>query len=315
MIKSKIRTTKTKDIKNNNSNSKSIKLVKSKVIVKKANINSVKSKASLNVKIISTKIINDWEIVEYSSPKIISPILIEGMPGIGNVGKIAMDILVEETKAVLIKSFYSKNLPNSVFVNEDNLVDLPKISLYYKRINSQDYFFLTGDVQPVTEYSSYTFSELIVEMFKSYNGKFMVTLGGIGLSNVPEHPKVYITGNDASFVLKTTSLFKLKNLPFESKIYGTVGPIIGISGLLLGISKKYSIPAYCLLAETLGHPVYVGLKGSRAILEILVKAYALNIDLVKLDKEIKQVNEPATMDKKDSDKSKYKKYSEVNYIG
>ncbi|HYD02678.1 MAG TPA: PAC2 family protein, partial [Alphaproteobacteria bacterium] len=137
---------------------------------------------------INVKHMNGWEVYEHSSPKITSPVMICGMPGIGNVGKICIDILIEGTKAVLIKSFHSKHLPNSVFVNEENLIDLPKLSLYYKKINNKDFLFLTGDVQPVDEQSSYDFTELVIQIFKEYKGDHILTTGGIGLSVVPEHP-------------------------------------------------------------------------------------------------------------------------------
>ncbi len=256
----------------------------------------------------------EWEIITHSTPKIVKPILIEGMPGIGNVGKISMDILIEETKAVLIASFYSKYLPNSVFVNEDNLIDLPKLSLYHKRIKNQDYLFLTGDVQPVNEHASYSFCDLILSLFKEYNGKHIVTLGGIGLNIIPDTPKVYITGNNKQFVQSVSNDLKKNKLVFETKIYGMVGPIIGISGLLLGLAKKSNINAYCLLSETLGHPVYVGLKGSKAILVILSKYYSMSINFDKLNKEIKHIDSQSNL-ADDSSGSNYKKPPEVNYIG
>jgi proteasome assembly chaperone (PAC2) family protein len=239
------------------------------------------------------------------------------MPGIGNVGKIVMDVLIEETKAVLMTTFYSKNLPNSVFVNEDNLIDLPKIAMYYKKIDGQDFLFLTGDAQPVTEHASYTFSEIIINICKELDCKYIITLGGIGLKNIPETPKVYITGNDKKFVEDISNLFKKKKLTFETKIYGMVGPIIGISGLLLGIAKKHNIKAYCLLSETLGHPVYVGLKGSKSILNILISQYGFKIKLDKLDKEIKQMDAQLGILSADGndDSVKIGRHPDVNYIG
>jgi uncharacterized protein len=279
---------------------------------------NIKHNKNSELNTMKVKHINEWEIIEHTAPKIKDPVLIEGMPGIGNVGKISMDILIEETKAVLVTSFYSKNLPNSVFVNENNLIDLPKIGLYYKRINGQDYLFLTGDVQPVTESASYSFCDIIIQMFKDMNGKHIVTLGGIGLSNIPETPKVYITGNDKKFVEDISVILKKKKLLFESKIYGMVGPIIGISGLLLGIAKRHDVKAYCLLSETFGHPVYVGLKGAKALLAILISQYNFSVKLEKLDKEIKLIDVQTgalSNDNVDKDGAKYRKYSDVNYIG
>ena len=265
----------------------------------------------------------NWEVLMYKKISLSSPILIEGMPGIGNVGKIVMDVLIEESKANLFMTFFSNQLPNNVFVNEENLVDLPKLSLYHKNINNQDYLFLTGDVQPINEQASYEFSGMIIELFKRFNGKYLITLGGIGLNDIPSDPKVYITGNNSSLVNMVSKNLEKKKIHVETKIYGHVGPILGVSGVLLGISKKNDMAAYSLLSETFGHPIYVGLKAAKAILNILNHYYDFKINLEKIDKEIKQIdaqmqglNNDSEISEDAKDKMlKYKKYSDVNYIG
>ena len=103
-----------------------------------------------------------WKIKEIKKVKITKPVLLVGLPGIGNVGKIAVDILIDEVKAVKILDFFSHTLPNSVFVNEDNLIDLPKIEIYHKKIKKQDFLFLAGDVQPTVEEASYAFAEKVL---------------------------------------------------------------------------------------------------------------------------------------------------------
>ena len=41
-----------------------------------------------------------WKIVQFAkTPKLYKPIFIEGLPGIGNVGKVAVDFLIDEFKA------------------------------------------------------------------------------------------------------------------------------------------------------------------------------------------------------------------------
>ena len=98
-----------------------------------------------------------FEIKEFSKPELKNPILIEGLPGIGNVGKIAVDFMIDNLKAKKFIDIYSKAFPNSVFVNEKNLVHLPRISLYYKRLKNKDVIFLAGDVQPLDEKACYEF--------------------------------------------------------------------------------------------------------------------------------------------------------------
>ncbi len=252
-----------------------------------------------------------WTITTHKTIITKNAILIEGLPGIGNVGKIAIDILIDEIKAEKILDFFSHDLPNSVFVNENNLVDLPKIELYHKRIKGQDFLFLAGDVQPTDENASYSFAEAILDVAKKYDGKSIITLGGIGLPEIPQHPKVYCTGNAKKAV------FAFKDCGIHVNIYGVVGPIIGISGLLLGLGKRRNIPAAALLAETYGHPVYIGLPGARELLSVLIKRFGFSLSLAELDQEIKSLekNMPRKPDGKQPIVKKYLKYKETNYIG
>ena len=64
-------------------------------------------------------------------PKLKKPIFIEGLPGIGHVGKLAIDFIIEEMKAKKFLEVYSHSFPNLVFVNEKNLVELPTVKFYY----------------------------------------------------------------------------------------------------------------------------------------------------------------------------------------
>ncbi len=260
----------------------------------------------------NSKKIKDWEIKTIKKVKLNKPVLIEGLPGIGNVGKIVVDYLAEELEATKIMTFFSYDLPNSVFVNEDNLVELPKIEMYHKKINNTDYLFLIGDVQPSTEKASYTFTELMLEFIEKQGGREIITLGGIGLSEPPEKPDVFCAGNNKAFVKKFLEKGAKKN------VYGLVGPIIGISGLLVGMSTKRKIKATALLAETYGHPMYLGLKGARSTIKILNKIYGFKVSLRSLNKEIKLVEQEENEINGQSDSAslkKIKKQKEINYIG
>lgn len=263
-----------------------------------------------------------WNIslVQKRKPKLKKPVLIEGLPGIGNVGKVAADFLIEELGAVKLYDVFSYTFPHSVFVNEKNLVELPTIEIYYKKFEKgQDLLILAGDVQPIDETSSYKFSDKILDILELYSGNTVITLGGIGLAQVPKKPKVYCTGNNTKFI----SSFK-KDTNIDNNLYGIVGPIVGVSGLLLGLAGKRDINAISLLAETYGHPMYLGVKGARETIKVLNKKLKLNIKLSKLDKEIEEME--LEMMKKTDDLTKVSKQAalkkikgkfvkDVNYIG
>tara|TARA_Y100000310_G_scaffold213997_2_gene214966 strand:- start:528 stop:1310 length:783 start_codon:yes stop_codon:yes gene_type:complete len=243
----------------------------------------------------------EWMIEEISPIATLSnPVLIEGLPGIGNVGKVAVDFMIDELKAKKVMEITSHNFPNAVFVNEENLVDLPKIEIYHKKIKDRDLLFLAGDVQPIDEHSSYTFSENVLEISQKLEIKRIITLGGIGLAHIPKEPKVYCTGNDKDMI----EAYKQEDL--SEDLYGVVGPIVGVTGLLLGLAAKKDIKAIALLAETYSNPMYLGVKASKKIIAVLNKKLQLNIDPDKLEKEIKQI-ESEVLRRSDE----FKKVSEI----
>ncbi len=264
-----------------------------------------------------------WNVeFKNKKPKLNNPIFIEGLPGIGNVGKLAMDFLIEEIKAKKIAEFTSFSFPHAVFINEENLVELPTIEVYYKKFNNKkkDLLLLAGDVQPIDERSCYEFSSKVLDIAQDFNCNEIVTLGGIAMKTEPKNPNVFCTGNNKELI--TAYKKSIKNL--NNNLYGVVGPIIGVSGVLLGLARRRNIKAVALLAETYGHPMYLGIKGTKEILKILDKKLNLKLNLKSIDKEIETIDSELghkvlsaadlqrTMTLR---KSKNKSGNDINYIG
>ncbi|HSU73244.1 MAG TPA: PAC2 family protein [Candidatus Binatia bacterium] len=228
-----------------------------------------------------------WSVTKLGPvPKLKNPILIEGLPGIGNVGKVATDFIIDKVNAKCIYEFNGTSIPHSVFVNEKNLVELPKIELYVKQHPHRDILFLAGDVQPITEEACYDFCEKVLEICGALGCKDIIALGGIGLKQIPKQPKLYCTGTDNATVKDF-----VKQTGVSSRIYGIVGPIVGVSGVLVGLAGKQKKRAIALLAETYGHPMYLGVKGARELLKVLNKYLKLKLDLKQLDAEIEELEE------------------------
>ncbi len=226
-----------------------------------------------------------FELLTKTAPKLNRPTMIIGLPGIANVGKISADFIIDEVKAKKTYNIFSYDLPNSVFVNDKNLIELPTIEMFSKKRNGKgDILILTGDVQPADERSSYEFCEAVLDTAKELGVEMIITLGGIGLAEVPKKPQIFCTGNSKEMIKRFGRGIKL-----NENLYGIVGPIIGVSGLLVGLAAKRKIDAVCLLAETLGHPAYLGIKGAREIVKTLNKKLSLNIKISDLDKEIADI--------------------------
>lgn len=264
-----------------------------------------------------------WEITAETKtiPVLTNPLFIEGLPGIGNVGKIATDFLIEELKAVKLYSFFCYKFPHSVFVTDNNLIAMPRIELYYKKWNGngkkRDLLLLTGDIQPIDEESCFTFCEEIIKIAKKFHCSQIITTGGIGLQQVPEKPRIFCTGNDTGLLKEYT----IKELGVEKEIFGVVGPIVGVSGILLGLGKKRDMPGVALLAETFAHPMFLGIKGAQEIMRVLEAKFSLGISLEKMSKQVAQVEKELSKRTKEwlaelaSSQAGAKAKEKMSYIG
>jgi uncharacterized protein (TIGR00162 family) len=260
-----------------------------------------------------------FSLVTEKKPKLENPILIEGLPGIGNVGKIVVDYMVEKLKAKKLYTVYSHYIPHSVFVNEDNIVEMPKIEIYYKKSkNKRDMLFLVGDTQPIDEPSCFSFCERLLSVISQHHCNEIVTIGGIGLQELPKEPKIFVTGNSTEIVSK----YKTKKL--SNELYGHVGPIVGVTGVLLPLAKLRHKDAIALLGETLGHPMFVGIQTAKLILDYFNKKFSLNVkikdlecEIHELENELKAIDEIEMLNPKDPNSQQMgsKKKNQISYIG
>jgi len=224
----------------------------------------------------------NWSIKKLKEIKFKSPLMIEGLPGMGNVGKIAVDFMIESLNAEKIFEISSSDFPSCVFVNESGIAELPKVEIYFKKHKNNDLFIISGDVQPPENKGCYEFCENLLNLFVQCGGKQIITLGGIGLEEMPRKPSVYCTGTDKK------EINDCRKYGAKSAV-GVVGPIIGVSGLLIGLAKERKMKGTSLLVETYGHPTYLGIKEARELLKILNLKLNIGINIKLLDKEVKEI--------------------------
>ncbi|MBI4146949.1 PAC2 family protein [Candidatus Woesearchaeota archaeon] len=240
----------------------------------------------------------NWTVKYTKKPRLTKPVLIEGLPGIGTVGKLAADYLIDSLKAKKCGELTGP-LPATALITEQGLIQLPKIELY----NKDNILILTGDVQPNEDQPCYTFCEKILDIAQELNCAEIITLGGVGLKEEPKEPQVYVTGN-------TTNAIKTYEKLANKDLYGIVGPVLGVTGILPALAEKRNLPAISLLAETSAHPLHLGFRAARNILKVIEKRTKTNLNLKLLDKDIQEI------EKEDMPRfSKFRKKGDVNYIG
>ena len=242
-------------------------------------------------------------------PKLTNPILIEGLPGIGNVGKLAVEHIIESIKAKKFAELYSMDFPPQVFINSDGTIKLVNNEFYFwkaKKKNQRDLILLTGDYQGLSSRGQYELVESILDLIVEFGVKEMYTLGGYGLGHEIKDPKVLFATTDKHLVKNIKSfgaIFK-KNEPG--------GGIIGASGLLLGLGKLRGVQGTCFMGETPGY--LVDPKSAKAVLKILRKITNIDFNLAKLEEKAKEIEYIAHQLSEMENVSKDKP-DELRYIG
>ena len=84
-------------------------------------------------------------------PKLEHPVFVDGLPGFGNVGKIAARLLIEYTKAKRFAELYSPSFPDYVIVNRNGICRPPRYDFYASSTNKNQFIILIGDTQPSLE--------------------------------------------------------------------------------------------------------------------------------------------------------------------
>jgi len=242
-------------------------------------------------------------------PKLKNPILIEGLPGIGNVGKLAVEHLIDNIKAKKFAELHCKDFPPQVFINNDGTIKLVNNEFYYwkaKNKKQRDMVLITGDYQGLSSQGQYELVGKILDVSEELGVKEIFTLGGYGLGHEIQNPKVLCATTDKDLVKtmkKYGAVFK-KNEPG--------GGIVGASGLLLGLGKIRGLKGACFMGETPGY--LVDPKSAKAVLKILMKITNIQIDLSALEKKAKEIEHIAHQLKEMENISK-DKTEELKYIG
>lgn len=222
----------------------------------------------------------EFYIDKKKTPKLENAILIEGLPGIGNVARVAVDFLIDKLDAEEYAKISSDCFPKSVFIEEDSIVRLPSVKIYYKkRKDKRDLVFLIGDVQPQDSKDNYKLIRKILELSNDFGVKEIITLGGIGMRE-PSPEKIHGAVSDEEIKEK----FKKYDLVFDGN--GTVNLIVGAAGLLIGLGKKEGIKGISLLSETEAKPGKIGVESSRNLLKVLERYLELELPLKELEGEI-----------------------------
>ncbi len=211
-----------------------------------------------------------------------NPVFIEALPGIGHVGKLAADHMIDEFNATKFAEIYSPSFPPQVFVGEEGLIENMINELYYvKNVGEDnlDIIILVGNTQALSPEGQYGVCQDILNFVKGKGASKIFTLGGMATGQPVEESKIFGAATDEE------NIELLKEA--EVEIRSNDGGIVGASGLFLGLGLRQEMNGICLMGQTPGY--FIDAQSAEAILNKLAVLLNFELILINWKKELKKL--------------------------
>lgn len=223
------------------------------------------------------------KITEFEEINLNNPIVLEGLPGIGFVGKFVVDQIIKHLNATKFAELKSDYFPPQVTMKENGLIEHMKNEFYYIKgfgDNNYDVILLTGNSQGSDFEGQTSISRVLMDYFEDLGASRIYTLGGLGTGEFVEKNKVYVAANNEEMI---EEVLKIDNTSIRNE---DGGAIIGASGLLLYFAEEKNIPGLCLMGETPGF--FIDASAAKAVLLVLFELLHFEIDLDEIDEQIEE---------------------------
>ena len=211
----------------------------------------------------------------FQGKNLVDPLLVEGLPGIGQVGKLVAEYMIHMLGAEKIGEIHSIYLPPQVILEENGIARLPRNEIYLYKAPDRHILFLVGDFQSTSNEGHYLLSDAYLDIAQELGVKRIYTLGGFGVGHLVNGPRVLGAVNREELRAE----IEAAGVSFERDEPG--GGIIGAAGLLLGLGGIRGIDAVCLMGETSGY--LVDPMSAANVLAVLSRLIGVAVDPTQLN--------------------------------
>jgi len=209
------------------------------------------------------------------------PVFVVGLPGVGLVGKLVAEHLIDELKAEKIMEVYSPHFPPQVLVNKDCTVRPVSNTVYCGKVNGSDILFLVGDHQSTTSQGHYELCSLYLDIAEEFGVPRIYTLGGYPTGKLTYEETVLGVANNIKLIEE------IKNYGVEFRESEPSGGIVGASGLLVAFSQMRGIDAVCLMGMTPGY--LMDPKSAQSLLRVICKIFNIEVNMDSLEKKVEEM--------------------------
>ena len=215
-----------------------------------------------------------------------NPIFIEALPGIGHVGKLAIDHVIDELDATKFVEIYSPYFPPQVLVGEGGVIEDMKNEMYYLKsagADERDFIFLVGNCQGLSPEGQYELCGSVLDFVESLGAKELYTLGGLATGQPVEGTEGRVLG--AATDEERIEMLKEADIEIRS----ADGGIVGASGLFLGLGRLRGMKGACLMGKTPGY--FIDAEAAEAILQKLAILVKLEVSTEELEAKAEEIRE------------------------
>lgn len=254
--------------------------------------------------------------LEEIKSRVQNPTFVEGLFGVGHVGFLAANHLIEELNLDKVADVYSphfaepfspKDTPGVVYT-EEGVAELHKNELFWSP--DDNLFVYRGLYQGDYCEFYYRHANRVIDLCEEVGVKEVFTLGGLGTGEEIEEP-------EARAVITSPDM-KREIGQFAKVLEGKPNhpAVTGLSGLLIGLAFRNGMRGISLLGET--HGAFPDPRAAKAVLETLCQIKGIDIDYEGLDEAAEEI-ESKRRDLKKRMKSLWrtgrKEAGDTGYIG
>ena len=167
------------------------------------------------------------------------------LPGVGNIGKAAIDALNSTNEAVEVARLHHTALPPLATLDEDGLLSPPHLSVKMIQYSNSDCLItITGTSQPLEPNNQGLMAREILDLLKHNQLSELVVLAG--MVDDAARKEIFIVPSSSAYRVDLES--RGANVRRDEPSSGA----IGIAALLSSLGPVFGINSACAIATTIG---------------------------------------------------------------
>lgn len=167
------------------------------------------------------------------------------LPGVGNIGKAAIDALNSTNDAIEIARIHHTALPPLATLDEDGLLSPPHLSIRVIPLDESEHILtITGTSQPLEPNNQGVMAREILSLLQKYEISELVVLAG--MVDEAARKEIFIVPSSSSYRVDLES--RGANVRRDEPSSGA----IGLAALLSSLGPVYNIKSACAIATTVG---------------------------------------------------------------